>query len=113
MANLDERDWATRTRVVSKDTAVSVGENGTRIQPATILVLEPRVATPEDPLYTDTTDQPMGRPSASQLARTTVWAIQHNIVEKPLRGHVAHDRPLTPPRATTHRRKERQWIGSL
>ena len=94
--NIDDRDWATRTRVAMKDNAVSVGERGTPIQPAKVLVNYHRIAAPEDSFYPDTMGLPMGALSADQLARAIAWEIQTNIVEKSMRGHVAQDEQSAP-----------------
>lgn len=88
---IDERDWATRTRVLPEDKAVTVGELGQPIQPATILVNAYRTAAPEDPFYRDTKGLPMGALSTDQLALVIAREIEHNIVEKSMRGHVAQD----------------------
>lgn len=94
---IDQRDWATRTRVLPEEKAVVVGERGQRIQPAAILVNVHRSAAPDDPFYRDTQSLPMGALSADQLARVIALEIHHNIQEKSLRGHTAQD-ALTAPR---------------
>jgi len=68
-----------------------VGAQGQRIQPASILVNTYRMASPDDPFYSDTRGLPMGALSADQLARVIASEIQHNIHEKSLSGHVAQD----------------------
>ncbi|MDR4479854.1 MAG: hypothetical protein R3B37_08955 [Nitrospira sp.] len=88
---IDQRDWATRTRVLPDEKAVLVGAQGQRIQPASILVNTYRMASPDDPFYSDTRGLPMGALSADQLARVIASEIQHNIHEKSLSGHVAQD----------------------
>jgi hypothetical protein len=88
---IEERDWATRTRVLPEDKAVTVGELGQPIQPATILVNTYRPAAPDDPFYRDTNGLPMGALSADQLALVIAREIEQNIVEKSMRGHVAQD----------------------
>jgi hypothetical protein len=88
---IDERDWATRTRVLPEDKAVTVGELGQPIQPATILVNTYRPAAPDDPFYRDTKGLPMGALSTDQLALVIAREIEQNIVEKSMRGHVAQD----------------------
>jgi hypothetical protein len=94
---IDQRDWATRTRVLPEDKAVLVGERGQRIQPASILVNTYRTAGPDDPFYADTKGLPMGALSVDQVARVIASEIQHNIHEKSLSGHVAQD-ALTAPK---------------
>jgi hypothetical protein len=94
---IDQRDWATRTRVLPEDKAVVVGERGQRIQPAAILVNVYRTAAPDDPFYSDTQGLPMGALSADQLARVIASEIHHNIQEKSMSGHTAQD-ALTAPR---------------
>lgn len=94
---IDQRDWATRTRVLPDEKAVLVGERGQRIQPASILVNTYRTAGPDDPFYADTKGLPMGALSADQLARVIASEIQHNIHEKSMGGHVAQD-ALTAPK---------------
>jgi hypothetical protein len=86
---IEQRDWATRTRVVSK--TVVVGEAGRTIQPATILVNTYRLAVPDDPFYADTNGLPMGALSADQVARVIAKEIEQNIVEKAMRGGTRRD----------------------
>lgn len=93
---IDQRDWATRTRVLSEDKAVAVGEAGRMLQPATILVNTYRLAVPDDPFYQDTKGLPMGALSADQLARVIAMEIQYNIIEKSMTGHVAQDQMTAP-----------------
>lgn len=93
---IDQRDWATRTRVLPADKAVVVGSTGRSIQPAAILVNTYRTADPEDPFYSDTMSLPMGALSTDQLALVIAKEIEHNIVEKSMTGHVAQD-ALTAP----------------
>ena len=93
---IEQRDWATRTRVLPKDKAVIVGEREQTIQPAKILVNYHRVAAPEDPFYSETNGLPMGALTASQLAHVIAWEIQNNIVDKSMRGHVAQDETTAP-----------------
>lgn len=88
---IDQRDWATRTRVLPADKAVTVGPPGKLIQPATILINLHRIAAPDDPFYADTKQLPMGALSTDQLALVIAKEIQHNIVEKSQTGHVAQD----------------------
>lgn len=95
---IDQRDWATRTRVLPEEKAVAVGESGRLIQPATILVNVYRTASPEDPFYGETRGLPMGALSADQLAWVIAREIEQNIVEKSMRGHVAQDELSAPPR---------------
>jgi hypothetical protein len=95
-AKIDQRDWATRTRVLPEDQSIVVGEQNQKIQPATILVNTYRTAGPEDPFYPDTKGLPMGALSADQLARVIAWEIEQNIVEKSMRGHVAQDELTAP-----------------
>jgi hypothetical protein len=89
--NIEQRHWATRTRVLPEDKAVMVGQPGKLIQPAAILINLHRTAAPDDPFYTDTKQFPMGALSAGQLALVIAKEIQHNIVEKSQTGHVAQD----------------------
>jgi hypothetical protein len=93
---IDQRDWATRTRVLPEDKSVLVGEHDQPIQPATILVNTYRTAAPDDPFYPDTKGLPMGALSADQLARVIAWEIENNIIEKAMRGHVAQDATTAP-----------------
>lgn len=93
---IDQRDWATRTRVLSEEKAVVVGERRQRIQPAAILINVHRIASSDDPFYRDTQGLPMGALSADQLARVIALEIQHNIQEKSLSGHTAQDALTTP-----------------
>ncbi len=93
---IDQRDWATRTRVLSEEKAVVVGERRQRIQPAAILINVHRTAASDDPFYRDTQGLPMGALSADQLARVIALEIQHNIQEKSLSGHTAQDALTTP-----------------
>lgn len=89
--NIEQRDWATRTRVLPADKAVRVGQPGKLIQPAAILINLHRPAAPDDPFYADTKHLPMGALSTDQLALVIAKEIQHNIVEKSQAGHVAQD----------------------
>jgi len=93
---IDQRDWATRTRVVPKAHAVVVGERHQSIQPATILVNTYRTAMPDDSFYSKTKGLPMGALAPDQLAYVIAWEIQNNITEKAMRGHVSQD-ALTAP----------------
>lgn len=93
---IDQRDWATRTRVLSEDKSVLVGERDLPIQPATIFVNTYRTAAPDDPFYRDTKGLPMGALSADQLARVIASEIQNNIIEKSMRGHVVQDAMTAP-----------------
>ncbi len=93
---IDQRDWATRTRVLPEDKSVLVGERSETIQPATILVNTYRTAAPDDPFYAETKGLPMGALSADQLARVIAWEIENNIIEKSMRGHVAQDAITAP-----------------
>ena len=88
---IDQRDWATRTRVLPEDQSILVGERERPIQPAKILVNTYRTASPDDPFYTDTKGLPMGALSADQLARVIALEIERNIIEKSMEGHVAQD----------------------
>jgi hypothetical protein len=94
---IDQRDWATRTRVLPEDKSVLVGDGKYQIQPASILMNTYRTAAPDDPFYPDTKGLPMGALSPDQLARVIASEIQHNIVEKSMSGHVAQD-ALTAPK---------------
>jgi len=93
---IDQRDWATRTRVLPEDKTVMVGERNQPIQPAAILVNAYRPAAPDDPFYRDTKGLPMGALSADQLAHVIALEIEKNIAEKSLRGHVAQDAITAP-----------------
>lgn len=93
---IDQRDWATRTRVLPKEQSVSVGPRDHTVQPASILVNTYRAAAPDDPFYADTKGLPMGALSADQLARVIAWEIERNIIEKSLTGHVAQDAMTAP-----------------
>ncbi|HNM19831.1 MAG TPA: hypothetical protein PKL59_17825 [Nitrospira sp.] len=94
---IDQRDWATRTRVLSEEKSVVVGKRERRIQPAAILVNVHRLAAADDPFYRETQGLPMGALSADQLAHVIALEIHHNIQEKSLSGHTAQD-ALTAPR---------------
>ncbi|NGZ02504.1 MAG: hypothetical protein CV090_05565 [Nitrospira sp. WS238] len=94
--NIEQRDWATRTRVLPADKAVIVGQPGKLIQPAAILINLHRTAAPDDPFYADAKQLPMGALSTNQLALVIAKEIQRNIVEKSQTGHVAQD-ALTAP----------------
>lgn len=94
--NIEQRDWATRTRVLPADKAVMVGDSGRLIQPAAILINLHRTAAPDDSFYTDTRQLPMGALSTDQLALVIAKEIQQNIVEKSQTGHVAQDALSTP-----------------
>ena len=93
---IDQRDWATRTRVLPEDKSILVGNHDQRIQPATILMNTYRMAAPDDPFYRDTKGLPMGTLSVDQLARVIAWEIHNNIIEKSTRGHVAQDAITAP-----------------
>jgi len=94
---IDQRDWATRTRVQPADKAVRVGEAGRLIQPAAILINLHRTAASDDPFYADTQQLPMGALTTDQLALVIAKEIQQNIVEKSQTGHSAQD-ALTAPK---------------
>jgi len=94
---IEQRDWATRTRVQPADKAVMVGKPERLIQPTAILINLHRVAAPDDPFYADTKHLPMGALSIDQLALVIAKEIQQNIIEKSQRGHVAQD-ALTAPK---------------
>lgn len=93
---IDQRDWATRTRVLPEEKSIVLGQTGRTIQPAAILVNTYRTAAPDDPFYSETKGLPMGALSADQLARVIALEIQHNIIEKSLTGHVAQDEMTAP-----------------
>jgi hypothetical protein len=93
---IDQRDWATRTRVLPEDQSVMVGERERPIQPAKILVNTYRTAAPDDSFYGDTKGLPMGALSADQLARVIALEIERNIVDKSMKGHVAQDEMTAP-----------------
>ncbi len=94
--HIDSRDWATRTRVLPKDKAVKVGKKLRVIQPAKILINLHRKAAPEDPYYALTNGLPMGALSADQVAQVIALEIEHQIVEKSMRGHVVSDEQSSP-----------------
>ncbi len=96
VSHIDSRDWATRTRVLPKDKAVKVGEQGKMIQPAKILINLHRKAVPDDPYYVLTNDLPMGALSTNQLAQVIALEIKNQIIEKSMRGHVAEDARTAP-----------------
>lgn len=93
---IEQRDWATRTRVLPEDKTVVVGETGRPIQPAAVLVNTYRTAAPDDPFYQETKRFPMGALSLDQLALVIAKEIQHNLAEKSLTGHVAQDAITAP-----------------
>ncbi|HBP89298.1 MAG TPA: hypothetical protein DD706_16550 [Nitrospiraceae bacterium] len=95
-ADIQNRDWATRTRVVPKEQSITVGEQERTIQPAMILINIHRSAAPEDPFYTETNGLPMGALPVDKLARVIAQEIQNNITEKSMRGHVAQDELSAP-----------------
>jgi hypothetical protein len=95
-ANIPDRDWATRTRVVPKEQSVSVGAHDKTIQPAMILINTYRTAAPEDNFYAETNELPMGALPVEALARVIAQEIQHNITEKSMRGHTAEDELTAP-----------------
>lgn len=88
---IDQRDWATRTRVLPEEQAVVVGMRNQRLQPAAVLVNVHRLAAPDDPFYPDAQGLPMGALSTDQLARVIAREIQYNIQEKSQSGHTAQD----------------------
>jgi hypothetical protein len=94
---IDQRDWATRTRVLSQDKAIVVGDPARQIQPAALLINTYRTAAPDDPFYAETKGLPMGALSPDQLARVIAMEIQQNITEKSMTGHVSQD-ALTAPK---------------
>lgn len=93
---IENRDWATRTRVLPGEKAVTVGKQGRVIQPAAILINTYRTAAPDDPFYRDTKGLPMGALPADRLARVIALEIERNIVEKSMTGHVAQDATTAP-----------------
>ena len=93
---IDQRDWATRTRVLPEDKSVVVGERDYTIQPANILVNTYRTAAPDDLFYPDTKGLPMGALSGDQLALVIALEIEQNIIEKSMKGHVAQDAMTAP-----------------
>jgi hypothetical protein len=95
-ADIPNRDWATRTRVLPKEQAITVGEQAKAIQPAMILINIHRSAAPEDPFYAETKGLPMGALPSDTLAHVIAQEIQDNITEKSMRGHTAED-ALTAP----------------
>ncbi|MDT3776621.1 hypothetical protein PJI16_03490 [Nitrospira sp. MA-1] len=95
-ADIQNRDWATRTRVVPKEQSITVGEQERTIQPAMILINTYRAASPDDPFYAETNGLPMGALPVGKLARVIAREIQDNITEKSMRGHVAQDELSAP-----------------
>ncbi|WP_342349365.1 hypothetical protein [uncultured Nitrospira sp.] len=95
-ADISNRDWATRTRVVPKEQSITVGEQDTTIQPAMILINIYRTASPDDPFYAETDGLPMGALPVDKLALVIAREIQDNITEKSMRGHVAQDELSAP-----------------
>ncbi|MDH3504695.1 MAG: hypothetical protein OEZ41_09760 [Nitrospirota bacterium] len=95
-ANIPDRDWATRTRVVSKEQSITAGQHEKTIQPAMILINIYRTASLEDPFYAETNGLPMGALPVDKLARVIAREIQDNITEKSMRGHVAQDEISAP-----------------
>lgn len=93
---IEQRDWATRTRVLPEEKAVTVGVPGRVVQPAAILINTYRTASPDDPFYRETKGLPMGALSADQLARVIALEIEQNIIEKSMTGHVAQDATTAP-----------------
>ena len=93
---IDQRDWATRTRLLPEEKAVVVGVRDQRVQPAAVLVNVHRMAAPDDLFYSDTQGLPMGALSVDQLARVIALEIHQNIHEKSLSGHTAQDALTTP-----------------
>lgn len=94
---IDQRDWATRTRVLPEDKAVVVGDPARTIQPASVLLNVHRTAAPDDPFYPDAKQLPMGALSTQQLALVIAKEIQFNLTEKSQAGHVVQD-ALTAPK---------------
>ncbi len=95
-ADIPSRDWATRTRVLPEDKAVKVGGKGRVVQPAKVLVNVYQFAAEEDPFYNATNNLPMGALSKEQLAKVIAMEIEHNIIEKSMRGHTAADEQSAP-----------------
>jgi hypothetical protein len=95
-ADIHNRDWGTRTRVVPKEQSITAGEHDKTIQPAMILINIYRTASPEDPFYAETHGLPMGALPVATLARVIAREIQDNITEKSMRGHVAQDEFTAP-----------------
>lgn len=94
---IEQRDWATRTRVLPADKIVTVGELGRLVQPAAILINLHRTAASDDLFYADTKQLPMGALTTDQLALVIAKEIQQNLIEKSQTGHVAQD-ALTAPK---------------
>ncbi len=95
-ADIPSRDWATRTRVLPEEKAVKVGAKGRLVQPAKVLVNIYQLAAEEDPFYNETHNLPMGALSKEQLAKVIAMEIEHNIIEKSMRGHTAADEQSAP-----------------
>ena len=95
-ADIHNRDWATRTRVVPREQSITVGEQDKTIQPAMVLINIHRSASPDDPFFEETRGLPMGALPAETLARVIAREIQDNITEKSMRGHVAQDELSAP-----------------
>ena len=94
--HIDSRDWATRTRVLPKDKAIKIEAEGKMIQPAKILLNLHRQAAPEDLFYDLSKGLPMGALTTDQLAQVIALEIEHQIIEKSMRGHVASDEQSLP-----------------
>ena len=97
-AKIDERDWATRTRVLPKEKAVTVGykrKNHSTCQNFGEYSSEggsPRILF--IPLWMGL---PMGALSADATGtRDIALEIQNNITDKSMRGHVAQDEITAP-----------------
>lgn len=95
-ADIPNRDWATRTRVVPKEQSITAGEQDKTIQPAMVLINIHRSASPDDSFFAETNGLPMGALPAGILARVIAREIQDNITEKSMRGHVAQDELSAP-----------------
>ncbi len=94
--NVEQRDWATRTRVLPEEKAVKVGSDSRVIQPAAILINTYRSAASDDAFAKEAAGLMMGALSTDRLARVVAIEIEQNITEKSMRGHVATDEMSAP-----------------
>jgi hypothetical protein len=93
---VDDRDWATRTRVLTEEKAIKVGPDARVIQPASILINYHRKAVTDDPYFNAVVDLPMGALSVDELAQVIAIEIESNIIEKSMRGHTVTDQLSAP-----------------
>ena len=76
--------------------ADGVQEREDRSQRQVTVSTDRRSPIPDDPYYALTNDLPMGALSTSQLAQVIALEIEHQIIEKSMRGHVAADEQSAP-----------------